>query len=583
MSFNGRLVNNYKEDELKALLSNPSRYRRIILDKFSRKDKDCKLNDLALIDALDNYIVKTLNSTPWVLNKQELTAYRDFLYSIHATNRSIVFDSILFRKGNIEKVFSDDQVKNLSITKRQATINANNELKKLISQPGQTASDLLIRFAETQIENDSDTVKNFVDNLFSYIMNNQDCNKGYYAREFMARYAAYSAVKDLKIPPVAVYLTNYDMRGDKISPGERGCSYGNSSVINVSRDYALDKVTKDTGLPNYMSIIHTVCHEVKHSSQAFHTSNGEFTLETFNYIKMQLFSNYLSNDKYDEYKTNYIHTEIESDSNYYGWRQTERILKKFCSNMIDELTTVVSNSIVTTFQEETATKLGNVRKQRMAKERFNVESLDSIMKTHPEILVKYPQLKQIYSPNGKRYSFMERLRLKGQSSIKNIDEIYRDFDVYDFQTGEVEKIDIDRLKTDEKFLFFTKIFDMTMNEIKSFNNSIKVFNYYPDRSSFREKEFYFIGLSRIKRIVNLIELINANEKTIMKLDEINRRNGSPYIFMTSLDFVRSFLKSGKRYAGDFKNKYGNDAEKAAMMAELSSLEQVEVFENGTRK
>lgn len=583
MSFNGRLVNNYKEDELKALLSNPSGYRRIILDKFSRKDKDCKLNDLALIDALDNYIVKTLNSTPWVLNKQELTAYRDFLYSVHATNRSIVFDSILFRKGNIEKVFSDDQVKNLSVTKRQATINANHELKKLMSQPGQTASDLLIRFAETQIENDSDTVKNFVDNLFSYIMNNQDCNKGYYAREFMARYAAYSAVKDLKIPPVAVYLTNYDMRGDKISPGERGCSYGNSSVINVSRDYALDKVTKDTGLPNYMSIIHTVCHEVKHSSQAFHTSNGEFTLETFNYIKMQLFSNYLSNDKYDEYKTNYIHTEIESDSNYYGWRQTERILKKFCSNMIDELTTVVSNSIVTTFQEETATKLGNVRKQRMAKERFNVESLDSIMKTHPEILVKYPQLKQIYAPNGKRYSFMERLRLKGQSSIKNIDEIYRDFDVYDFQTGEVEKIDIDRLKTDEKFLFFTKIFDMTMNEIKSFNNSIKVFNYYPDRSSFREKEFYFIGLSRIKRIVSLIELINANEKTIMKLDEINRRNGSPYIFMTSLDFVRSFLKSGKRYAGDFKNKYGNDAEKAAMMAELSSLEQVEVFENGTRK
>lgn len=583
MSFNGRLVNNYKEDELKALLSNPSRYRRIILDKFSRKDKDCKLNDLALIDALDNYIVKTLNSTPWVLNKQELTAYRDFLYSVHATNRSIVFDSILFRKGNIEKVFSDDQVKNLSVTKRQATINANNELKKLMSQPGQTASDLLIRFAETQIENDSDTVKNFVDNLFSYIMNNQDCNNGYYAREFMARYAAYSSVKDLKIPSVEVYLTNYDMRGDKIAPGERGCCYGNSSVINVSRDYALDKVTKDTGLPNYMSIIHTVCHEVKHSSQAFHTSNGELTLETFNYIKMQLFSKYLSNDKYDEYTINYIHTEIESDSNYYGWRQTERILKKFCPNMIDELTTIVSNSIVTTFQEETATKLGNVRKQRMAKERFNVESLDSIMKAHPEILVKYPQLKQIYSPNGKRYSFMERLRLKGQSSIKNIDEIYRDFDVYDFQTGEVEKIDIDRLKTDEKFLFFTKIFDMTMNEIKSFNNSIKVFNYYPDRSSFREKEFYFIGLSRIKRIVNLIELINANEKTIMKLDEVNRRNGSPYIFMTSLDFVRSFLKSGKRYASDFKNKYGNDAEKAAMMAELSSLEQVEVFENGTRK
>ena len=35
--------------------------------------------------------------------------------------------------------------------------------------------------------------------------------------------------------------------------------------------------------------------------------------------------------------------------------------------------------------------------------------------------------------------------------------------------------------------------------------------------------------------------------------------------------------------GGFKNKYGNDSEKAAMMAELSSLEQVEIFENGSRK
>lgn len=583
MSFNRRLTNYYSEDELKKLLSNPSQYRSIILNKFSRKDKDCKLRDLSIIDALDNYIIKILNTTPWLLNKQDLINYRDFLYSIHNTNRSIVFDSILFRKGNIDKVFSDDQVKNLSVTKRQATINANNELNGLLSKPGQTASDMLLRFAETQLDNDSDLVKNFVDNLFGYIMNNPDSNKGYYAREFMIRYAAHSAVKDLKIPPVEVYLTNYDLRGNSIDSGERGCSYGNSSIINVSRDYALDKVTKDTGLPNYMSIIHTVCHEVKHSSQAFHTSNGEFTVETFNYIKMQLFSKYLSNDKYNEYTTNYIHTEIESDSNYYGWRQTERIIKKFCPSMVKELSTIVSNSIVTTFQESTATKLGDVRKKRMAKERFNVEALDSIMKDHPDVLNTYPQLKQIYSPNGKRYGFMERLRLKSQSFIKNIDEIYRDYDVYDFQTGEVQKIDVGSLKTDEQFLFLSKIFDMAMNEIQSFNNSIKVFSYYPNHNDFREKEFYFIGLSRIKRIVGLIELINANEKRIMKLDEINRRNGSPYIFMTSLDFVRSFLKSGKKYAKEFKTKYGNDEEKAAMIAELSSLEQVEIFENGNRK
>ena len=79
MSFNRRLTNYYSEDELKKLLSNPSQYRSIILNKFSRKDKDCKLHDLSIIDALDNYIIKILNTTPWLLNKQDLINYRDFL------------------------------------------------------------------------------------------------------------------------------------------------------------------------------------------------------------------------------------------------------------------------------------------------------------------------------------------------------------------------------------------------------------------------------------------------------------------------------------------------------------------------
>jgi glutaredoxin len=117
---------------------------------------------------------------------------------------------------------------------------------------------------------------------------------------------------------------------------------------------------------------------------------------------------------------------------------------------------------------------------------------------------------------------------------------------------------------------------MAMNEIQSFNNSIKVFSYYPNHNDFREKEFYFVGLSRIKRIVGLIELINANEKRIMKLDEINRRNGSPYIFMTSLDFVRSFLKSGKKYAKEFKTKYGRTITLAVILVGENPASQVYV-------
>ena len=584
MSFNRRLVNSYREEDLKSLLANPSRYRRIILDKFSRKDKECTLVDLSMIDALDNYIIKMLNTTPWLLNKQDLINYRDFLYSIHNTNRSIVFDSILFKKANIDKVFSSEQNASIMQTKRHATINANNELKKLLSAPGQTASDMLLRFAEVQLDIESPTVKNFVDNLFSYILNNPDTNKGFYAREFMIKYAAMAATKDLKIPPVEIYLTNYNLSGNKINSTNLGGNYTNTSIININRDYALDKViSEDKGLPNYLSIIHTVSHEVKHSSQAYNLSNGEFTLESFNYMRRRIFADYLSDAQFDEYNANYIHNEIESDSNYYGWKQTERIVKKFRPDMVGELSKIVSNSIVTSFQEETATKISNVRKKRMAKEKFNVESLDEIIKNHPELLNTYPQLRQIYSPNGKRFSFIERLRLKKQSSIRNIDAIYKEFDIYDFHSGEIGNVDVNALKQDEQFLYFNTIFNMTIDEIKSFKNSVKVFNLYPNNSDFRAKEFQVIGVLRIKRIIDLVGLINANQSKIERLDAINKRNGSPQVFMINLNYVRTFLKSCKKYADEFKGKYGNDAEKAAMIAELSSLEQVEVFENGSRK
>ncbi len=582
MEINRRLVNYFNDEDLRKLLSNPSRYRSLIIQRFNRRDGDPKLNDLAIIDALDNYIIKTLNTTPWLLNKQDLYAYRDFLYSIFNSRKSVVFDSILFRKGNLEKVFSDEQQKNIDLIKKQSTINANLELKRLMTARGQTASDLVLRFAETQIDVESDVVQNFVDNLFQYIINNQDVNNGYYAREFMARYVANSSVKDLNIPQVQVYLTNYDIRGVKIEPSEYGCSYGNSSVINVNKDYALGNKPSD-GLPNFISVIHTVCHEVKHSSQAYNTSNGDFTLETFNYIKMLLFKEFLSTKDYNEYNTNYIHTEIESDSNYYGWRHTERIIKKFAPSMIVEIGTIISNSIVTAFQEETATKLNKSRKKRNSKERFNTEAMDEIMKSHPEILNKYPQLRQIYSPNGKRHSFMDRIKLAEHSSIRDIDKIYRDFDVYDFQTGEVHSIDVNALRPNEQFMLFRKIFNMTMDEIESCKNSIKVYEYYDNNTEFRKKEFNFIGITRVRRIIDLVSYINDHKDLITRLDSYNRKNGINQIFMIQLDYVRTFLKSMKDYSRKFKKKYSNDTEKAAMIAELDSLEQVEIFDSGSRK
>lgn len=584
MNYNERLIQAYGEKELKSLLANPARYRALVMGKLSRERNDCQLNDLAIIDALDNYIVKMINSHPNELNKADVIAYRDFLYGVYRSQKKMALDSILFKKGNCDLIFSKEQVTDISSYKRETTRSVNEELKKLISVPGQTASTELLRFAEVQIGIENDRVKNFLDNLFQYILRNQDANKSYYAREFLARYTSYINSSKLNIPPVEVYLSNYDLNGKKQKKGELGASYGNTGIVIVSKDYALDKYSADELLPNFMSIIQTVCHEVKHSSQAYNTTRNNISLESFNYIRYSLFKKYLSTEKFDEYSSNYIHNEIENDSNFYGWRQTESIIKKYAPEMEKQLSVVVSKSIVTAFQEETATKINSAMTKRVSKERFNVENMDLIVRSHPEVLNIYPLLRQIYSPNGKRKSFVERLKIESTSSnASELAKIYGDYNTYSFQTGEVQRTDVNSLDVDTQLLFFGKIFDMTLDEMKSLKNSIKVCNHYSGYNDFRTKEFSVMTKARAKRIKDLINYINSNKNLILQLDRINHSSGKNRVFMIVFDFIERELNSVKRYIDKLKIQYTGDNEKAAMMSELESLEQVEVFKNENRK
>ena len=145
-------------------------YKRLVIERLNRKNKDSKTKELALIDAVDNYLVKMITTRSQHFDSTLLARYKNFLFDVYRMHPEISLDSILFHKEIEGWVFSNEQNNIISSYKKKTTYNVNVELQNLLTKPGQTASDELLRFAERQIGIESDKVKNFVDNLYKYIL-----------------------------------------------------------------------------------------------------------------------------------------------------------------------------------------------------------------------------------------------------------------------------------------------------------------------------------------------------------------------------------------------------------------------------
>ena len=64
MKYNSHLINNYSESAFKALLVNIDRCEELVTKRFNRYKKlDVIPNDIKLIDALDNYLIKQMMET----------------------------------------------------------------------------------------------------------------------------------------------------------------------------------------------------------------------------------------------------------------------------------------------------------------------------------------------------------------------------------------------------------------------------------------------------------------------------------------------------------------------------------------
>ena len=277
-------------------------YRTLVTMRLYRDKVDAKMTDLAHIDAIDMYIYKA------VLHREDVSQFREYfeyLYAVFKGKPEVIYDCILFKNEVVHKIFTANQVAEIKQYQQLMPI----ALKKVsvdLLKPGNTISSDVLRVLENNFDNNAVSIQLLIENIYKYLLDNQTENNNYYAKEFIMRYTAYLASKDLEIPPTSVYLSDYDIDDKELTKKNLGANYGNTGLIYVNKNSLLNSFTYEDGISSIARFMMTVSHEVRHSYQAYSLSKGDITLPAFQYLQTILFPSYILTYESEQFLQEYI-------------------------------------------------------------------------------------------------------------------------------------------------------------------------------------------------------------------------------------------------------------------------------------
>ncbi len=191
----------------------------------------------------------------------------------------------------------------------------------------------------------------------------------------------------------------------------------------------------------------TVLHESRHVTQEI-DSKSKTNKKALEMAQTNLFIKYLP-EKGKSYKCNYKYSSIELDAEQLGHYNASLF---FYMRKRKELEAKVRQRKVERYDKRNYYAfMRDSNNQPTTVDRFVVENLDQIMRTHPEEMANYPVLRELYTPNGERRPLSEYLINKTNSFRDN--NFYTNFINYGIQNGELDKIDlINATKSDKRDL-----------------------------------------------------------------------------------------------------------------------------------
>ena len=514
---NERLLSLYDENILYCLLNNAKQYSDLFDKRINRYNKDTKLVDLINIDALESFIIKCKCNRKYT---SLIDKYTSFLFDRFKKNPYVIYDSILFSDKYVRLFFDYKQTYEINAFKKKIHFRIDNSFKR----KDKMLSDYHLKMAINEIGNKNET--ELLSNTYEYLLNNIKYNNNYLAYEFITKYTAYLASRELNIDKYNVYLTNYDLYDDKILDCS-GKSYTKQGIVLLDRG----RFIKPEKL---IYLIQTVGHEMKHVYQYNSFENKEISKKSFDWALYYIFSNYLD----DEYEKNYDNLEIENDANNYGWDLTLRIFTRYVEDNAKDAKYAKRRK-----DQEVLKNLVNLKYNRnntdcMDAVSYNVSNLDKIVEKNPSLLSKFNLLGYIYHNNGKRASFTDmvhyenRLLLRESNKYKSIKDIYKQFYLYDIKGG--ININLYEYTNTRKLQILNKLVDLCISELISIKEIKDLSNRCGEDYKYRTNTIFRLKLGIVSKIT---KYLNENSYIILNLNNklLNTKINKLLVLINDLD------------------------------------------------
>lgn len=465
------IIDVYGEEYLKNILSNYDKlskvYEEATKSKIGMDGSDPEYQNIQ--KAIDLYITKLVASDQ-MKNDELLKNYRNVFNKTINNDLTYIFTNELIKlpKERLKKVM-DGNVYD-SIQKRKNKIES--ECHKIYFKYSsgisisQREEKILLDYLRATIGTRDKKIFEMQENMLRTILNDKKDN-GYEEADFVVSFIANEEAKKLDITMLS-HLSDFSGFKYKTARG-----LAKKTAIYIEKEYGINALNnKGNDLAKF---IHTICHEAKHIEQNSNIINSVCNEKTKNVLYDKLFREYLSDEKFNFYKSNYYFESGEKDAEVAGFYNATVYVTKYLKNG-EELKKVLLDEK----DHQNYIQLIELRKDneenKFDADYFRHKKIKEIVKEHPELVKQYKQLSYFFTSDGNLKSFQQQLIEYSdfkRNNKKDRQNIYYSTFCVAIDTNQLNSIDFSSMSREDIYKVMHSLSEFYNNQVESVHNNLE--------------------------------------------------------------------------------------------------------------
>lgn len=268
-------------------------------------------------------------------------------------------------------------------------------------------------------------------------------NYGYKETEFVVNFIATEEMKKYDLEGYC-HLSDYQAGTITKFEGTKKSSICDLSTT-INREFGIKALNDKEDLGK---LIYTICYQIKKLKQIDDIQTRIRNEETINALTDNILNEFLPEDKKEYYKRNHYLDSAEMNAQMVGYNNAITYLRKYgmtgqASDLLDEKDAHIYKVLSEKQHQE---------EQKESSEQYKYREINSLVKEHPKLLSKYPQLQTIYNQDGTPKSLQQLLIEKGKFKRKNKEDnpnIYHSTINVLIDKNELAKLDFSSMNQEE--------------------------------------------------------------------------------------------------------------------------------------